>query len=96
MNLAGQSKLKGILRACALEFRGVDAPIVRWYAEGDAAARLLELARQRGLRIEEDQAEELLLALRGVKLNSRIPGEIYLAVAKIYAYILSQKEQEST
>ncbi len=93
MNPSGQGKLQDILRACALEFRGDDAPIVRWYAEGDAAARLLELARQRGLRIQEDQAEELLLALRGVKLNSRIPREIYLAVARIYAYILSQKEQ---
>lgn len=92
MNPAGQSKLHEILRACALEFRGDDAPVVRWYAEGDAARRLLELARQRGVRIEEDQAEELLLALRGVKLNSRIPREIYLAVAKIYAYILSQEK----
>jgi flagellar biosynthesis protein len=90
LNGPGQGKLHEILRACALEFCGDDAPIVRWYAEGDAAKRLLELARQRGIRIEEDQAEELLLALRGVKLNSRIPREIYLAVAKIYAYVLSQ------
>ncbi|GAB4436007.1 MAG: hypothetical protein OHK0011_19160 [Turneriella sp.] len=96
MNPPGQGKLQEVLRACALEFRGDDAPLVRWYAEGDAARRLLELARQRGVRIEEDQAEELLLALRGVKLNSRIPREIYLAVAKIYAYILSQGTQRPT
>ncbi|MFZ5629248.1 MAG: EscU/YscU/HrcU family type III secretion system export apparatus switch protein [Spirochaetota bacterium] len=96
MNPPGQGKLQEILRACALEFRGDDAPVVRWYAEGDAARRLLELARQRGVRIEEDQAEELLLALRGVKLNSRIPREIYLAVAKIYAYILAQGTQRPT
>jgi type III secretion system FlhB-like substrate exporter len=88
-----QENLREILRACALEFRGEDAPVVRWYAEGDAAARLIDLARKHGVHIEEGQAEELLLALRGVKLNSRIPREIYLAVARIYAYLLSQKAQ---
>lgn len=79
------------MRACALEFHSDDAPIVRWYAEGDAARRLLELARARGVRIEENQAEELLLSLKSVKRNSRIPKELYLAVAKIYAYLLAQK-----
>lgn len=96
MNPSGQGKLGEILRACALEFRGDDAPVVRWYAEGDAAKRLLDLARDRGLHIEENQAEELLLALRSVRLNSRIPREIYLAVARIYAYILSQQSQRPT
>jgi flagellar biosynthesis protein len=91
---SGQGKLQDILRACALEFRGDDAPIVRWYAEGDAAARLIELARKEGVRIEEDQAQELLLALRGVKLNSRIPREIYMAVARIYAYMLREKTEK--
>lgn len=93
MAAAGQGKLRDILRACALEFRGEDAPVVRWYAEGDAAKRLLDLARERGLRIEEGQAQELLLALRTVKQDTRIPREIYLAVAQIYAYILAGENQ---
>lgn len=90
----GRNELQELLRACALEFKGDDAPIVRWYAEGDAARRLVALARERGLRVEENQAEELLLSLKSVKLNSRIPKELYLAVAKIYAYLLTQKDKE--
>ncbi|MCX7633546.1 MAG: EscU/YscU/HrcU family type III secretion system export apparatus switch protein, partial [Turneriella sp.] len=53
-----------ILRACALEYGGNPAPVVRWYAEGEAAQKLLELARRHNIPVEEGQAEELLLALK--------------------------------
>lgn len=80
-----------MLRACALEYEGDGAPKVKWYAEGDAAKHLLEIARQRGVKIQPDQEESLLLALKSVKTNSVIPKEIYLAIARIYAYLLSEK-----
>jgi len=81
-------KLVEILRACALEYKADGAPIVRWYAEGDAAKRMIEVAERHGVRVEANQAESLLLALKSVKINTEIPREIYLAVARIYAYLI--------
>jgi flagellar biosynthesis protein len=82
------------LRACALEYEGDEAPKVRWYAEGDAAKHLIDIARQRGVRIESEQEESLLLALKSVRTNSVIPREIYLAIARIYAYLLSERGKQ--
>jgi flagellar biosynthesis protein len=87
--------LREILRACALEYNGENAPVVRWYAEGDAAHHLVEVARQRGVKIETEQEESLLLALKSVKVNSAIPKDIYLAVARIYAYLLNDTKKEA-
>lgn len=92
--MAGTDKLREILRACALEYGSSDnsgAPIVRWYAEGDAAKAMIDAARRNGVRVEPAHEESLLLALKTVKINSEIPRDIYLAVARIYAYLL-QKE----
>ena len=90
-NTAG--KLKEILRACALEYSGDGAPIVKAYAEGDAAKRLIEVARKHGVEVKPDQEESLLLALKSVKVNTEIPREIYLAVARIYAYLLKEDKK---
>ncbi|HRP68156.1 MAG TPA: EscU/YscU/HrcU family type III secretion system export apparatus switch protein [Turneriella sp.] len=85
--------LKDVLRACALEYKGEGAPIVKAYAEGEAAQRMLEIARKHGVQIQEGQEESLLLALKSVKLNTQIPTEIYLAVARIYAYLIGKKKE---
>lgn len=85
--------LQKIHRACALQRRGGDAPIVKWYAEGDAAKRLVDLAKSQGVTIEEGQAEDLLLALKSVKLDTFIPKELYLAMARLYAYLIEKKER---
>lgn len=90
---AGDSSLREILRACALEYSGTGAPRVRWYAEGDAAQALIDAARRQGVTIERGHAESLLLALKSVRLNAEIPAEIYLAVARIYAYLLQKNEK---
>jgi len=83
--------LKDILRACALEYNDTTgAPRVKWYAEGDAAERMIEVARKHGVKIEKNQEEGLLLALKSVKIGREIPPEIYLAVARIYAYLIGQ------
>ena len=85
-----QGVLKEILRACALEYSGdeVRAPVVRAYAEGEAARRMLEIARKHGVEVRQDQEESLLLALKSVKVNTEILPALYLAVARIYAYLL--------
>jgi flagellar biosynthesis protein len=80
--------LKSILRACALEYKGDGVPVVKAYAEGDAARRMIEIARKHGVEVKPDQEEGLLMALKSVKVNTEIPREIYLAVARIYAYLL--------
>lgn len=83
--------LQKILRACALQRREGEAPIVKWYAEGDAAKRLVDLAAQQGLALEKGQAEDLLLALKNVKLDTFIPKELYLAMARLYAYLIEKR-----
>lgn len=63
---------------------------MKWYAEGDAARHLVNLARKAGIEIESNQAEQMLLALKQVKPNSTIPSELYWAIAQIYAYLASK------
>lgn len=87
--------LKEILRACALEYRNEGAPVVKAYAEGDAARRMIEIARKHGVEVRPDQEESLLLTLKSVKVNTEIPREIYLAVARIYAYLLSEEKKRA-
>ncbi len=87
--------LKNVLRACALEYKGDGAPVVKAYAEGDAARRMIEIARKHGVEIKPDQEEGLLMALKSVKVNTEIPREIYLAVARIYAYLLSDEKKQA-
>lgn len=85
------AKLKEILRACALEYKGSGAPVVRWYAEGEAARTMIDVARRHGVTVQPEHEEALLLALKSVKVNTEIPQDIYLAVARIYAYLLAQE-----
>jgi len=54
---------------------------------------MLEVARQRGVKIEENQEESLLLALKSVRVGSAIPKDIYLAVARIYAYLMAERKE---
>lgn len=94
--MTAHDNLREILRACALEYGGEGAPIVRWYAEGDAAKAMVETARRHGIQVKPEQEESLLLALKTVKVNTEIPREIYLAVARIYAYLLSSQSSAQT
>lgn len=91
--MGAHDKLREILRACALEYGGEGAPVVRWYAEGEAAAVMLETARRHGVEVQSEHEESLLLALKTVKINTEIPQDIYLAVARIYAYLLHRDEK---
>jgi len=54
----------------------------------------LEAARKQGVEIQADQEESLLLALKSVKVNTEIPAEIYLAVARIYAFLIARNNKE--
>lgn len=89
--MAAHDNLREILRACALEYGGEGAPVVRWYAEGEAARNMVETARRHGVTVRPEQETALLLALKTVKINTEIPRDIYLAVARIYAYLLARE-----
>ncbi len=82
-----EQKLHKILRAAALAYKpGMQAPVLKAYAEGDAARRLIEIARDNDIQIKEDEAEELLVLMKTMKINEQIPPEIYSAIARIFAF----------
>ena len=71
----------------------MQAPIVRAFAEGEQAKRLLEVAKQHGINIREGEAENLLQILKSVPVNAEIPFELYNAVARIFAYFYMKQSQ---
>ena len=52
---------------------------------------MIDVARRHGVTVQPEHEEALLLALKSVKINTEIPQDIYLAVARIYAYLLAQE-----
>jgi len=73
-------------KAVALKYEpGQDeAPKVVAKGSGSIAEKILEIARQEGLPIKEDQA--LVEALMQVELEAQVPAELYEAVAAVLAW----------
>ena len=61
-----------------------EAPKVVAKGSGSIAEKILEIARQEGLPIKEDQA--LVEALMQVELEAQVPTELYEAVAAVLAW----------
>jgi len=79
--------MKKTLKAASIAFdvKKDDAPRVTASGRGKTAERIIEVAREAGIPIEEDQAlAEILSALDPGEL---IPPETYRAVAEILAFI---------
>ena len=74
-------------RAAALRYRsGKDAaPRLTAKGSGAVAEKIIALARQHGIPIQEDPA--LIQILAGLDLNQEIPPSIYLVVAEILAFV---------
>jgi flagellar biosynthesis protein len=74
-------------KAVALKYeRGKDrAPKVTAKGRGQVAEKILELAKQHGVRIEKDTT--LLDALYRLDINEEIPEELYKVVAEILAFV---------
>lgn len=85
-----------ILKAAALEYReGMYAPVLKAYGEGNIAQKIIELAEKYNIPVREGEAEELLSALREMKVNSRVPAELYMALARIFAFLHTSQADSS-
>lgn len=89
-----KDKQKKLLQACALEYKqGMNAPIVKAAGRGEIAEQIIELAKKYNIEIKANESEELLSLLTDLPLNSEIPPEIYLAVARVFAYLYRKQEE---
>ena len=77
--------------AVALQYDGERAPRVTARGQGELAARIVEIAREHDIPLQENPV--LIQALAQVELGEEIPPALYLAVAEIiaFAYHLSGK-----
>lgn len=80
-------------RAVALKWDGKTAPKLTAKAEGLLAEQIIEIAKQQGIPIQQDN-EILVSALAQLELGDEIPEMLYVAVAQViaFAYYLSDKQ----
>jgi flagellar biosynthesis protein len=72
--------------AVALHYDRNGAPRVVAKGKGAIGARIIEVAREHGVPIEEN--EVLAGALSNVELGDEIPAELYKAVAEVLVFVL--------
>ena len=77
--------------AVALQYDGERAPRVTAKGREEVAQRIVRLAREHGIPMQENEPLAALLAR--VELGDEIPENLYLAVAQViaFAYHLSGK-----
>jgi flagellar biosynthesis protein len=77
--------------AVALQYDGERAPRVTAKGRDEVAQRIVSLAREHGIPMQENEPLAALLAR--VELGDEIPENLYLAVAQViaFAYHLSGK-----
>lgn len=77
--------------AVALKYDGENAPRVTAKGSGQIADRIVELAREHNIPLQENTL--MAQTLSQLELNEEIPPALYLAVAEIiaFAYYLSGK-----
>lgn len=74
-------------KAAALRYNNVkdSAPKLIAKGSGEVARKIIEIAKEHGIHIEEDQA--LVEVLSTLDLYQEIPPDLYKAVAEILAFI---------
>ena len=77
--------------AIALEYDGENAPLVSASGTHELADKIIEVAREHGIPLHED--EQLVEVLAQIPLGDEIPESLYRAVAEViaFAYLLSGK-----
>ena len=80
------------MKAAALSYNASanSSPKLLAFSTGNPAKRLVELAQQEGVQLTKGQNDDLLNALEKLPLNSEIPPELYLAISRIYLYLIEQ------
>lgn len=76
----------GSTLAVALHYKKAGAPKVVAKGRGEVGRRIIDLAKEHGVPLEENP--ELAEALSSIELGSEIPPELYRAVAVVLRYIL--------
>ncbi|MDP1866775.1 MAG: EscU/YscU/HrcU family type III secretion system export apparatus switch protein [Bradyrhizobium sp.] len=72
--------------AVALHYDKTGAPRVTAKGKGSIGARIIEVARENNIPIEEN--EVLAGALANVEIGDEIPTELYKAVAEVLGFVL--------
>jgi flagellar biosynthesis protein len=72
--------------AVALHYDHTGAPRVVAKGKGAIGAKIIEVAKEHGVPIEEN--EVLAGALSNVELGDEIPAELYKAVAEVLVFVL--------
>ncbi|HET7629302.1 MAG TPA: EscU/YscU/HrcU family type III secretion system export apparatus switch protein [Bacillales bacterium] len=74
-------------RAVALAYdeKKREAPHVSAKGEGDAAERIIRLAEQHEVPIQEDPS--LVAVLSELNINESIPPDLYQVVAEVFAFV---------
>jgi flagellar biosynthesis protein len=72
--------------AVALHYDRTGAPTVVAKGKGTIGEKIIEIAREHGIPIEEN--EVLAGALSNVELGDEIPAELYKAVAEVLIFVL--------
>lgn len=75
---------KDVKKAVALQYDGKSAPRVTASAAGDLASQIIEIARQNGIPLFEN--EPLLNLLADIGLGEEIPETLYLCIAQVIAF----------
>ncbi|MFA7552871.1 MAG: EscU/YscU/HrcU family type III secretion system export apparatus switch protein [Spongiibacteraceae bacterium] len=71
-------------KAVALQYNGKSAPAVTATATGILAEEIIEIARQHGIPLFEN--ETLLQLLTEIGLGEEIPETLYLCIAQVIAF----------
>lgn len=71
-------------KAVALHYDGKNAPAVTAAASGELAEQIIELARQHGIPLFEN--ETLLQLLVDIGVGEEIPETLYLCIAQVIAF----------
>ena len=77
--------------AVALHYDHENAPRVVAKGKGELAARIIEMAEEHGVPIEDNPI--LAETLATIELEEEIPEELYEAVAEIISFVLSLSKQ---
>jgi flagellar biosynthesis protein len=72
--------------AVALHYDRTGAPRVVAKGKGSLGAKIIEVAKEHGIPIEEN--EVLAGALSNVEIGDEIPAELYKAVAEVLIFVL--------
>lgn len=70
--------------AVALEFDEENAPVVNASGSGELAERIIEIAKQNNIHLQEDKG--LINILAELDIGEEIPQQLYRAVAEIIAF----------